>query len=162
MFAKAAVLTAVSASKRLFTSSRRGGAFPRAPTAVGLRRVCSEAGPSSEEHKLDRTGMPLSERHRREARQRAFLQELPTPTSVSMRPIGIVRTPYTLRHDCPRQPMMPAAPGAVEPQETLATIELYEGLGLEASVRDLGGFDFIWLFFLFHANQHGPMYISSK
>ena len=140
-------------SKHLFTSARCGGAFPRAP-AVGLRRVCSETGPSSEEHALDRTGMPLFERRRREARQRAFLQELPTPTSVSMRPIGIVRTPYTLRHDCPRQPMMPAAPGAAEPQEALATIELYEGLGLEASVRDLVGFDFVWLCFLFHANQH--------
>ena len=58
-----------------------------------------------------------------------------------MRPIGIVRTPYTLRHDCPRQPMMRPAPGA-EPQDALATIELYEGLGLEASVRDLRGLDF--------------------
>jgi tRNA (Thr-GGU) A37 N-methylase len=146
----------VIASKRLCTSFRCVCTLPRALPAVGLRRVCSEAGPSSEERKikLDRTGMPLSERRRREARQRAFLQELPTPTSVSMRPIGIVRTPYTLRHDCPRQPMMPAAPGAAEPQEALATIELYEGLGLEASVRDLGGFDFIWLCFLFHANQH--------
>ena len=128
----------VIASKRLCTSFRCVCTLPRALPAVGLRRVCSEAGPSSEERKikLDRTGMPLSERRRREARQRAFLQELPTPTSVSMRPIGIVRTPYTLRHDCPRQPMMPAAPGAAEPQEALATIELYEGLGLEASVRD--------------------------
>jgi tRNA-Thr(GGU) m(6)t(6)A37 methyltransferase TsaA len=100
--------------------------------------------------------MLLSERRRREERQRAFLKALPTPDSIAVRPIGVVRSPYELRHDCPRQPTMAPAPGAAQTNDepALATIELFEGQGLEASVRDLCGFEYIWLIYHFHANEH--------
>ena len=48
-----------------------------------------------------------------------------------------------------------AAPGlgAARPEPAAATIQLYEGMGLEASVRDLANFDYVWLVYLFHANE---------
>ena len=49
--------------------------------------------------------------------------------------------------------MAPSA-GAAQPEPVEATIQLFEGLGLEDSVRDLRGFDYVWLLYLFHANAH--------
>ena len=97
--------------------------------------------------------MLVSQRRVRESRQRAFLQALPTPESCVMTPIGIVRSPYTLRYDCPRQPTAVPGLGAAQPEPAAATIQLYEGMGLEASVRDLANFDYVWLMYLFHANE---------
>ena len=63
--------------------------------------------------------------------------ELP---EVVLRPIGIVRSPYRYVHDAPRQGGVGA--GAA------ATIELRRGL--QNCVRDLRGFDRIWVLFQLH------------
>lgn len=97
--------------------------------------------------------MLVSQRRVREERQRAFLQALPTPESCTLSPIGIVRSPYTLRYDCPRQPTAAPGHGSACPEPATATIQLYEGMGLEASVRDLANFEYVWLLYLFHANE---------
>ena len=53
-------------------------------------------------------------------------------------PIGVVRSPFRHVHDAPRQPR-----GA-----TKATIELRQGM--QNCVRDLQGFDRIWVIFVFN------------
>lgn len=101
----------------------------------------------------DSGGMLVSQRRMRAERQRAFLQRLPTPESCTLSPIGVVRSPYTLRYDCPRQPTAAPGLGSTRPEPATATIQLHGGMGLEDSVRDLAGFDYIWLLYLFHANE---------
>ncbi len=67
------------------------------------------------------------------------------PSTIEMRPIGVARTPFTERASAPRQPR--AAEG------TPGTIELAPGMGLEDAVRDLEGWDRIWVLFWFHLNE---------
>lgn len=64
---------------------------------------------------------------------------------LTLRPIGVVRTPYTDRYRAPRQPGM-AAEGCE------GTIELVGGMNLEQAVADLAGFERIWALVWFHRN----------
>ena len=63
-------------------------------------------------------------------------------------PIGLVRSPYTLRYGARASRLAAAAGGG-----GVGTIRLFEGLGLEASVRDLAGFEYVRLLYAFHANE---------
>ena len=76
---------------------------------------------------------------------RDYRDAVPFPRDVTLRPIVVVRSPFTQRHGTPRQPTF-AAP-------VLATIELLEDID-ERVVQDLSAFDHIWLLSWFHLN--GP------
>ncbi len=65
---------------------------------------------------------------------------------LTLRPIGVIRTPYTDRYRAPRQPGM-----AAEGRE--GVIELVAGLNMEQCVADLAGFDRIWVIVWFHRNE---------
>jgi tRNA-Thr(GGU) m(6)t(6)A37 methyltransferase TsaA len=63
----------------------------------------------------------------------------------SVRPIGVVHSPFRERSSAPRQGV--AAGGA------LGTLELFKHAGFEHALEDLASFRFIWVIFWFHENQ---------
>jgi tRNA-Thr(GGU) m(6)t(6)A37 methyltransferase TsaA len=66
------------------------------------------------------------------------------PATLTLTPIGLVRSPFVERADAPRQPA--ATDGA------RAEIVLYPGRNLEHAVEDLGEWSMIWVLFWFHLN----------
>lgn len=66
------------------------------------------------------------------------------------RPIGILRSPYARRIDAPHQGTVVEGTETGEP--ALATLELHEWLD-ESAIRDLSGFDRLWLIFAFHLSE---------
>ncbi len=76
------------------------------------------------------------------------------PVSIQLDPIGVVRSPYTERHGTPRQPVSP-----VENDAALAgRIELHTDVVPAKALRDLEGFDRIWLITHLHLNPRwGPL-----
>ena len=64
--------------------------------------------------------------------------------SLSLRPIGVVHSPFKERVDAPRQP---TAARGVE-----GTIELFSGSNFEQALEDIQSFNFIWVLFWFHLN----------
>jgi tRNA-Thr(GGU) m(6)t(6)A37 methyltransferase TsaA len=63
---------------------------------------------------------------------------------LTLRPIGVVRSPFGDRLSAPRQP---GVEGAAE-----GTLELFAGGGIEHALEDLDGFSHIWVVFWFHHN----------
>jgi tRNA (adenine37-N6)-methyltransferase len=68
----------------------------------------------------------------------------------SYRPIGTVRTPYARRIDAPHQPTVVEGTETGGPGE--GTLELEDFLP-EAVLRDLEGFQRVWLIFAFHLSE---------
>ncbi len=66
------------------------------------------------------------------------------PLSLTLTPIGIVRSPFKDRMSAPRQPR--AALGIQ------GTLELFKHVGYEYALEDLASFRFIWVVFWFHKN----------
>lgn len=66
------------------------------------------------------------------------------------RPIGVVRSPYRNRIDAPHQACVVAGTEAGRPAE--ATLELDPSIP-EAALRDLEGFERVWLIFAFHRSE---------
>jgi tRNA-Thr(GGU) m(6)t(6)A37 methyltransferase TsaA len=64
--------------------------------------------------------------------------------SLTLRPIGIVHSPFKERVDAPRQPT--AARGVA------GSIELFSGHNFEQALEDIQSFNFIWVLFWFHLN----------
>ena len=78
------------------------------------------------------------------------------PTSLEISPIGVVHSPYKERHGTPRQAVIQGRerPQAFEP----ATVELYTDIVPEKALRDIEGFDRIWLITWLHLNpKWGPL-----
>ena len=68
----------------------------------------------------------------------------------SYRPIGILRSPYSRRIDAPHQSTVVAGTESGEPAP--ATLDLEDWLD-EQVLRDLDGFDRLWLIFAFHLSD---------
>ncbi len=64
--------------------------------------------------------------------------------SLTLTPIGVVRSPFVDRAEAPRQPRAAA--------EIEATIALFAGHGYERALFDLEGWDYLWVLFWFHKN----------
>ena len=71
--------------------------------------------------------------------------DTPATDSLTIEPIGYVRSPFHDRAEAPRQPR---AGEGVE-----ATIELIAGRGYERALFDLEGWDYLWVLFWFHRNK---------
>jgi|ERR1035438_1040753 tRNA-Thr(GGU) m(6)t(6)A37 methyltransferase TsaA len=71
-------------------------------------------------------------------------------STFTYRPIGLVRTPYARRIDAPHQPSVVAGTATGAPAE--ATLELDAALP-ETVLRDLAGFERVWLIFAFHQSE---------
>jgi tRNA (adenine37-N6)-methyltransferase len=65
--------------------------------------------------------------------------------ALTLRPIGVVRSPFADRLSAPRQPS--AGEGV------RGTLELLPHSGFEHALEDLASFRFIWVLFWFHKNQ---------
>lgn len=66
------------------------------------------------------------------------------PTSLTLHPIGIVRTDFAAKDEAPRQ--------AVVADAVEAVIELLPDRNLEHAIEDLAGWERIWVIFWFHRN----------
>jgi tRNA-Thr(GGU) m(6)t(6)A37 methyltransferase TsaA len=66
--------------------------------------------------------------------------------TLTLTPIGVVRSPFYDRLSAPRQPR--AAEGIP------GTIELFEHMGYQYALEDLASFRFIWVVFWFHKNPN--------
>lgn len=67
------------------------------------------------------------------------------PDTLTLEPIGILRTAWASKVEAPRQPA--AATDAT------GVIELRSGMNLEHAIEDLAGWERIWVIFWFHHNQ---------
>ena len=81
-----------------------------------------------------------------------YIQAIDFPEAITLEPIGQVRSPYTERHGTPRQSQLQAAPADYEP--VAATIELFPERVPAIALKDLDGFDYIWVIAWLHLNHH--------
>ncbi|MBI3830294.1 MAG: tRNA (N6-threonylcarbamoyladenosine(37)-N6)-methyltransferase TrmO [Planctomycetes bacterium] len=65
---------------------------------------------------------------------------------LTLRPIGVIRTPFTDRYRAPRQPGAGDAPA-------VGVIELEPRRNFEQALEDLAGFERIWIVAWFHRNK---------
>lgn len=66
------------------------------------------------------------------------------PLEIELRPVGVMRSPYAVHHDAPRQPR------AREQAEGEVRGEIHVAQGLQNALADLGGFSHLWVLFLCH------------
>ena len=84
--------------------------------------------------------------------QKRYIQAVEFPSEITMQPIGKVRSPYTERHGTPRQSQLKSAPADYKP--ATATIELFEDVVPAIALKDLEGFDYIWVIAWLHLNKN--------
>jgi tRNA-Thr(GGU) m(6)t(6)A37 methyltransferase TsaA len=68
-------------------------------------------------------------------------QENSDPITMSIEPIGVIRSPYRELAETPRQPRI---------ANVRARIELFKGRGFEDAISDLEGWDYIWVLTWMH------------
>ena len=68
----------------------------------------------------------------------------------ALRPLGFIRSPYARRLDAPHQPTVVEGTESGAPAE--ATLEL-DAAYPESMLRDLEGFERVWLIFQFHLSE---------
>lgn len=77
------------------------------------------------------------------------------PETVTLEPIGWIHSPYTERHGTPRQPVIRDGGAAVA---GVGTVELNPVTIPEKALRDIEGFERIWLLTYLHLNPRwGPL-----
>lgn len=81
-----------------------------------------------------------------------YRQVVAFPQSVALRPIGWVRSPYTERHGTPRQSQLQSAPEDYTP--AIAQLELFPDVIPPESLKDLDGFEYLWVITWLHLNHH--------
>lgn len=72
--------------------------------------------------------------------------EVTADTTLTLRPIGVVRSTHSERYRAPRQPEVA--------ERHPASIVLFPGHNFEAALADLDGMDFVWVVFWFHRNDN--------
>ncbi len=83
--------------------------------------------------------------------RREYADAAPFPDQVSLRPVAVVRSPFLQRHGTPRQP---GSSGPKERGEGRGQVELLDHVAVEV-LRDLAGFEYIWLVCWLHLNGPG-------
>jgi tRNA-Thr(GGU) m(6)t(6)A37 methyltransferase TsaA len=81
-----------------------------------------------------------------------YIQAVDFPEAVTLQPIGVVRSPYTERHGTPRQSQLSTTPEGYEP--AIARIELFPDRIPPEALKDLDGFEYLWVIAWLHLNQH--------
>ncbi len=81
-----------------------------------------------------------------------YVKSVDWPHAVTLKPIGWVRSPYTERHGTPRQAQLSETPADYEP--AIARIELFADVVPAIALKDLDGFDYLWVIAWLHLNQH--------
>ena len=80
---------------------------------------------------------------------RSYADDFDAPLEITVRPIGVVRSPHRERHGTPRQACLAADPE--DRPEELARIEILPAY--REALRDLGEFDRVWVIAYLHLNQ---------
>lgn len=70
----------------------------------------------------------------------------PEPKTLTLRPIGHVRSPFADRHSAPRQPSLA--------KDTAARLELLPEAELEHGLADIEAWSHLWVLYWFHLNAH--------
>ncbi|MFK7929532.1 MAG: tRNA (N6-threonylcarbamoyladenosine(37)-N6)-methyltransferase TrmO [Myxococcota bacterium] len=83
--------------------------------------------------------------------ERNYTDAVPFPESVEFEPIARIVSPFTERHGTPRQPGFNPKPNEVPGQ---GSVVLLDHIPTEA-LRDLEGFDRVWLITYLHLNGPG-------
>lgn len=78
-----------------------------------------------------------------------YVGSIPFPETVSLQPIGIVRSPYKERHGTPRQATVVLGVTGDGPQD--GRIELFDHIPPEA-LKGLEGFGYVWVIAWMHLN----------
>ena len=85
-----------------------------------------------------------------------YIDAVPFPTEITLKPIGILHSPYTERHGTPRQSKLRQTPKEYVPVQ--AKIELLTDIVPSVALKDLDGFDRIWIISWLHLNKNwNPM-----
>lgn len=79
------------------------------------------------------------------SRDRSFAE----PLALTLRPIGVMRSPLVLHHEAPRQPKRAAESGAASESAPLRG-EIHIQQGLQNCLHDLDGFSHLWVLFVCH------------
>lgn len=77
---------------------------------------------------------------------------VPFPDQIRLTPIGVARTGYLQRHGTPRQPGFRSDR---EGGDDLGRVELFPAVIHPDAVRDLDGFDHVWVISFLHLNGPG-------
>ena len=77
--------------------------------------------------------------------------EAPPPAKIECEIIGYVRSPYKERFGTPRQPTVTSQ--VLEDRALDGEIELVAGRNFEQALKDLAGFEFIWVLTWLHLNK---------
>lgn len=81
-----------------------------------------------------------------------YIDTVPFPNEITLQPIGVVRSPYKERHGTPRQSQLIAAPSSYQP--AIAQIELFGDIIPQEALKDMEGFERIWVIAWLHLNKH--------
>ena len=85
-----------------------------------------------------------------------YIDSVPFPSEVLLKPIGIIHSPYKERHGTPRQSELRDAPEDYQPVQ--AQIELLTDIVPAIALKDLDGFDRVWIISWLHLNKNwNPM-----
>ena len=81
-----------------------------------------------------------------------YTQAVDFPGAIALEPIGIVRSPYTERHGTPRQSQLTRVPEEYQP--AIACINLFPEIVPPEALKDLDGFEYLWVIAWLHLNRH--------
>ncbi|MBF2067698.1 MAG: tRNA (N6-threonylcarbamoyladenosine(37)-N6)-methyltransferase TrmO [Calothrix sp. C42_A2020_038] len=81
-----------------------------------------------------------------------YIQSISFPNEIALRPIGVVHSPYKERHGTPRQSQLRAVPKNYQP--VVAQIELFPDIVPTVALKDMEGFERIWVISWLHLNHH--------
>lgn len=81
-----------------------------------------------------------------------YIQAVEFPSTVTLAPIGVVHSPYTERHGTPRQAQLRNVPPDYQP--AIARIELFRDRIPPIALKDLDGFERIWVIAWLHLNEN--------
>lgn len=81
-----------------------------------------------------------------------YIQSVDFPEAIALNPIGVIHSPYTERHGTPRQSQLSQRPQGYEP--ALARVEFFPDTIPPEALKDLDGFDYVWLVTWLHLNKH--------
>jgi tRNA-Thr(GGU) m(6)t(6)A37 methyltransferase TsaA len=81
-----------------------------------------------------------------------YIESVTFPADVTLRPIGVVHSPYKERHGTPRQSQLQSVPQDYQPAS--AQIELFPDIVPTIALKDMAGFERIWVISWLHLNKH--------
>ena len=81
-----------------------------------------------------------------------YTQAVPFPTQIEITPIGIIHSPYKERHGTPRQSELQNPP--LDYQPVMAEVHLFSERIPNIALKDLDGFERIWIVSWLHLNTH--------